>query len=154
MERVGFVGLVWSPFSWTCPWRFSPADDFVFARAIASMHIPAIVRHPHTRLAWNIAMRDLGAENSAAPRKPLRDESVTYVSGTFCYLCLKAGQNSSGGGRGIRTPDTLSGISVFKTDCFNRSHIPPREGCQQFTSSRKAALILHPRYLSPFNAGL
>ena len=38
----------------------------------------------------------------------------------------------SGGGRGIRTPDTLSGISVFKTDCFNRSHIPPRGGYQQF----------------------
>ena len=32
----------------------------------------------------------------------------------------------SGGGRGIRTPGTLSGTSVFKTDCFNRSHIPPR----------------------------
>ena len=31
-----------------------------------------------------------------------------------------------GGGRGIRTPGTLSGTSVFKTDCFNRSHIPPR----------------------------
>src|SRR5580700_4256336 len=31
-----------------------------------------------------------------------------------------------GGGRGIRTPDTLSGITVFKTACFNRSHIPPR----------------------------
>jgi hypothetical protein len=30
-----------------------------------------------------------------------------------------------GGGRGIRTPGTLSGTSVFKTDCFNRSHIPP-----------------------------
>ena len=32
----------------------------------------------------------------------------------------------AGGGRGIRTPDTLSGIAVFKTACFNRSHIPPR----------------------------
>src|SRR6516225_4231898 len=48
-------------------------------------------------------------------------------------------QRGSGGGRGIRTPDTLSGISVFKTDCFNRSHIPPRGGWyEQFTSSRKA----------------
>src|SRR5205814_7605890 len=34
---------------------------------------------------------------------------------------------NTGGGRGIRTPDTLSGIAVFKTACFNRSHIPPRE---------------------------
>src|SRR3954454_17496274 len=30
-----------------------------------------------------------------------------------------------GGGRGIRTPGTLSGTAVFKTACFNRSHIPP-----------------------------
>jgi hypothetical protein len=35
--------------------------------------------------------------------------------------------SGNGGGRGIRTPDTLSGIAVFKTACFNRSHIPPRE---------------------------
>ena len=35
-------------------------------------------------------------------------------------------RTKSGGGRGIRTPGTLSGTSVFKTDCFNRSHIPPR----------------------------
>ena len=33
----------------------------------------------------------------------------------------------NGGGRGIRTPVTLSGKAVFKTACFNRSHIPPRE---------------------------
>src|SRR5882762_1716488 len=31
-----------------------------------------------------------------------------------------------GGGRGIRTPGTLSGTAVFKTACFNRSHIPPQ----------------------------
>src|ERR1700678_2583520 len=35
-----------------------------------------------------------------------------------------------GGGRGIRTPVTLSGKAVFKTACFNRSHIPPHE-CYQ-----------------------
>ena len=33
-----------------------------------------------------------------------------------------------GGERGIRTPGTLSGTAVFKTACFNHSHIPPREG--------------------------
>ncbi len=33
-----------------------------------------------------------------------------------------------GGGRGIRTPVTLAGKAVFKTACFNRSHIPPRMG--------------------------
>jgi hypothetical protein len=40
----------------------------------------------------------------------------------------------TGGGRGIRTPGTLSGTAVFKTACFNRSHIPPRECYQQFTT--------------------
>ena len=33
----------------------------------------------------------------------------------------------AGGGRGIRTPGTVSRTAVFKTACFNRSHIPPRE---------------------------
>jgi nucleoside-diphosphate-sugar epimerase len=36
-------------------------------------------------------------------------------------------QLSDGGGRGIRTPGTLSGTAVFKTACFNHSHIPPLE---------------------------
>src|ERR1017187_1714320 len=30
-----------------------------------------------------------------------------------------------GGGRGIRTPGTVSRTAVFKTACFNHSHIPP-----------------------------
>ena len=33
-----------------------------------------------------------GAENPATPRQPVRPEVVTYVLGTFCYLCLRAGQ--------------------------------------------------------------
>jgi hypothetical protein len=45
----------------------------------------------------------------------------------------------NGGGRGIRTPVTLSGKAVFKTACFNRSHIPPRECYQQLTSSHSIA---------------
>ena len=31
-----------------------------------------------------------------------------------------------GGGRGIRTPGTVSGTAVFKTARFNHSRIPPR----------------------------
>src|SRR6185295_10550615 len=31
-----------------------------------------------------------------------------------------------GGGRGIRTPDTLSGTTVFKTAAINHSAIPPK----------------------------
>jgi hypothetical protein len=30
-----------------------------------------------------------------------------------------------GGGGGIRTPETLSGLTVFKTAAFNRSATPP-----------------------------
>src|SRR3569832_1319494 len=33
-----------------------------------------------------------------------------------------------GGGRGIRTPGTLSSTTVFKTAGFNRSPIPPQRG--------------------------
>jgi hypothetical protein len=40
----------------------------------------------------------------------------------------------AGGGRGIRTPVTLSGKAVFKTACFNHSHIPPRVACACSTS--------------------
>jgi hypothetical protein len=32
---------------------------------------------------------------------------------------------SDGGGGGIRTPETLSGLTVFKTAGFNRSPTPP-----------------------------
>ncbi len=46
--------------------------------------------------------------------------------------CLKtthsahARRGAHGGGRGIRTPDTLSGTTVFKTAAINRSAIPPQ----------------------------
>ena len=34
----------------------------------------------------------------------------------------------NGGGRGIRTPGTLSGTTVFKTAGINHSPIPPQSG--------------------------
>jgi hypothetical protein len=47
-----------------------------------------------------------------------------------------------GGGRGIRTPGTLSGTAVFKTACFNHSHIPPpsftESTLQLFASGKKS----------------
>ncbi len=36
-------------------------------------------------------------------------------------------EQSYGGGRGIRTPEPLTGLTVFKTAGFNHSPIPPRE---------------------------
>src|SRR5712691_2465365 len=38
-----------------------------------------------------------------------------------------------GGGRGIRTPGTLSGTAVFKTARFDRSRIPPRQTSGDFS---------------------
>jgi hypothetical protein len=67
-----------------------------------------------------------------AIRRPGKPQLEAKPDSLVCRL--------SGGGRGIRTPDTLSGITVFKTVCFNRSHIPPRDWYQQFTSSRKLPL--------------
>ena len=48
---------------------------------------------------------------------------------------------NDGGEGGIRTPDTLSGISVFKTDCFNRSHTSPRRGLSKVYQRPAAAHI-------------
>jgi hypothetical protein len=36
------------------------------------------------------------------------------------------GQMEDGGGGGIRTHETLSGLTVFKTAAFNRSATPPK----------------------------
>ena len=48
-----------------------------------------------------------GAENLATPRQPVRHEAVTYVLGTRCYLCLRAGQNFNGERGGTRTLDPM-----------------------------------------------
>ena len=45
-----------------------------------------------------------GAEDLATPRQPVRPEVVTHVLGTFCYLCLRAGQVRGGAAEGISNP--------------------------------------------------
>jgi hypothetical protein len=42
------------------------------------------------------------------------------------WILLDVFGRLNGGGRGIRTPGTLSGTTVFKTAGINRSPIPPR----------------------------
>ena len=55
-----------------------------------------------------------------------RFASVTYVLGTLCNpMCPGRTPGFSGGGGGIRTPETLSSLTVFKTAGFNRSPTPP-----------------------------
>jgi hypothetical protein len=39
----------------------------------------------------------LRAEKRAAYQQPLRSEVVTYVLGTFCYLCVRAGHGPDTG---------------------------------------------------------
>jgi hypothetical protein len=47
------------------------------------------------------------------------------VLGNICYPCLRTGQSDCGGGRGIRTPERVTPLTVFKTAGFNHSPIPP-----------------------------
>jgi hypothetical protein len=51
-------------------------------------------------------------------RAPLRVFAATGVAVSLRFRL-------AGGGRGIRTPGTLSGTAVFKTARFNHSRIPP-----------------------------
>lgn len=44
----------------------------------------------------------------------------------FYYVVGFAGVLKSGGGGGIRTPETLSSLTVFKTAAFNHSATPPQ----------------------------
>jgi hypothetical protein len=47
---------------------------------------------------------------------------------------LNQKEEHSGGEGGIRTPDTLSGMPVFKTGAINHSATSPREGNHKFIS--------------------
>ena len=58
--------------------------------------------------AFSVGLIHLGAKDLAThPRQPERHAVVTYVFGTFCYLCVRAGQNLFGAARGTRTPDPV-----------------------------------------------
>lgn len=58
-----------------------------------------------------------------APRLSIRRTiATTSISVSLISDALK---QVHGGGRGIRTPVTRKGKAVFKTACFNHSHIPP-----------------------------
>ncbi len=58
-------------------------------------------------MQYDLGYIDFGGKNSAAPRKPLRAKSVTYVLGTICYLCVRSGQMILSEPGGTRTRDPL-----------------------------------------------
>ena len=49
-------------------------------------------------------------EKVAVPAEPLRDESVTYVSGTFRYPCLRVEQVIDG--RGVAQPGSAPALGA------------------------------------------
>src|SRR3981081_261937 len=55
----------------------------------------------------------LGAENLATPRQPVRHEVVTHVLGTWCYLCVRAGQGKDGSGRALPPFPTRPKSAIF-----------------------------------------
>src|ERR1051326_4835060 len=65
-------------------------------------------------------------------RKGLCSPSKTSSAQKY-YLCLRnellpmfrSGHLVTGGGRGIRTPERVTPLTVFKTAAFNHSAIPP-----------------------------
>jgi hypothetical protein len=58
----------------------------------------------------------LEAQNAG---KSVRPQSVTHVLGTLCNPCVRVGPLRYGGGGGIRTPETLTGLTVFKSANLN-----------------------------------
>src|SRR5277367_2848930 len=65
---------------------------------------------------------------------------------TRCSNCLQSGPLGCGGGGGIRTPETLSSLTVFKTAGFNRSPTPPFAILAYSASYRPICHILAPQY--------
>jgi hypothetical protein len=67
-------------------------------------------------------------EDPATHRQPVRHEVVTHVLGTNRYLCLRVGQRTNGGERGIRTPETVSRLHAFQACAFDHSATSPGPG--------------------------
>src|SRR5262245_17246741 len=76
-------------------------------------------------LLWSIHERGVRLRDALAGSPLRRDKPSVLACPAEAHLAILAGRAKAGGGRGIRTPATVSRRAVFKTACFNHSHIPP-----------------------------
>jgi hypothetical protein len=74
-----------------------------------------------------------GDPGARTTRKPVRPKGVTYVSGTFCNLCLRAGpREEMVGARGFEPPTPWS-----RTRCSTRLSHAPTAGCSDVSQGGK-----------------
>ena len=78
-----------------------------------------------TRSVFERYNRSATGDLRDAVRRLSDAEAGTMRGQAASQAAAESSQVESGGGRGIRTPDTLSGTTVFKTVAINRSAIPP-----------------------------
>jgi hypothetical protein len=90
-------------------------------------------RNPRLRIEKNIFSSPV-CERKSVELRPFR-----AISEKFTRVSLHG--RLHGGEGGIRTPDTLSGMPVFKTGVFNRSTTSPT---QQFYYSSNFTLLVAP----------
>src|SRR5712692_317347 len=64
-------------------------------------------------------------------RTPLTKEPVKLRSSSSRLQRKRSLLNRHGGGGGIRTPEALSSLTVFKTAAFNRSATPPLQSVRR-----------------------
>jgi hypothetical protein len=92
------------------------------------------------RIPWRSRTRQCQTNAATARTAPIRDAErlmnrrrfLQELLNTTCRVC------AVGGGRGIRTPGTVSGPTVFKTAAIDHSAIPPRRGWRSHSSSGPA----------------
>ena len=94
-----------------------PEFDHALCMVVAAPVPPIVVARPcrQTRGAVRGSEREKSTDSRSDPQQARsRRRGATRLT--------------NGGGRGIRTPGTLSGSTVFKTAALNHSAIPPRAG--------------------------
>lgn len=79
---------------------------------------------------------DLEGKTLAAFKQPFWPQGVKSVFETLGKESLRTVPEFNGGGGGIRTPETLSSLTVFKTAGFNRSPTPPHRSIAFLSCNR------------------